>query len=74
QEAVLANGLKVGLAVGELDTRAVNASTAVSQILEELEIPYELLIIPDVPHDFGKLFNQIHDWAFDFYTSCWAQE
>ena len=72
--AVLANGLEVGLAVGELDTRAVNASTAVSQILEELAIPHELLIIPDVPHDFGKLFNQIHPWAFDFYTSCWEQE
>ena len=74
QEAVLANGLEVRLAVGQLDERAVNVSTAVSQILEELSIPHELLIIPDVPHDFGKLFNQIHDWAFDFYTSCWAQE
>ena len=71
QEAVLASGLQVGLAVGELDTRAVNATTAVQQILTELNIPHELQVVPDVPHNFGQLYNEIGLWALQFHAACW---
>jgi len=69
--AVLQSGLEVALAVGELDTRGVNASTAVDQLLTELNIPHQLRIVPDVPHNFGQLYNQIGLWALQFHASCW---
>ncbi len=71
QAAVLASGLEVGLAVGELDTRAVAATTAVQQILTELNIPHQVQIVPDVLHNFGQLYNQIGVWALQFHAACW---
>ncbi|VAW40993.1 hypothetical protein MNBD_CHLOROFLEXI01-1403, partial [hydrothermal vent metagenome] len=73
QDAILASGLQVGLAVGELDTRGVNATTAVQKILTDLDIPYELQIVPDVPHNFGQLYNQIGLWALQFHAACWEE-
>ncbi|VAW43213.1 hypothetical protein MNBD_CHLOROFLEXI01-3635 [hydrothermal vent metagenome] len=73
QDAILASGLQVGLVVGELDTRGVNATTAVQQILTELKIPHELQIVPDVPHNFGQLYNQIGVWALQFHATCWQK-
>ena len=69
--AVLENNLEVALVVGELDTRGVNASTAVEQLLTELNIPHQLHIVPDVPHNFGQLYNQIGVWALQFHAACW---
>jgi enterochelin esterase-like enzyme len=74
QTAVLANGLEVALVVGELDMRAVTATTAVDQILTELAIPHQLQIIPDVPHNFGQLYNVIGIWALQFHAACWNRE
>jgi enterochelin esterase-like enzyme len=71
RDAILASGLQVGLVVGELDTRGVSATTAVVQILTELNIPHELKIVPDVPHNFGQLYNQIGVWALQFHAACW---
>ncbi len=71
--AVLESGLEVALVAGELDTRGVNASTAVDQLLTELGIPHQLQIIPDVPHNFGQLYNQIGLWALQFHASCWQE-
>ena len=71
--AVLDSGLEVALVVGELDTRGVNASTAVAQLLTELNIPHQLRIVPDVPHNFGQLYNQIGLWALQFHASCWQE-
>ena len=73
QAAVLATGLEVALVVGELDTRAVNATTAVQQILAELTIPHQVQIIPDVPHNFGQLYNAVGEWALQFHADCWAE-
>jgi enterochelin esterase-like enzyme len=70
--AVLESGLEVALVVGELDTRAVNASTAVAETLTQLNIPHQLQIIPDVPHNFGQLYNQIGLQALQFHASCWS--
>lgn len=70
-EAVLDSDLEVALVVGELDTRGVNASTAVDQLLTELDIPHQLQIVPDVPHNFGQLYNQIGVWALQFHAGCW---
>ncbi|WP_420629536.1 alpha/beta hydrolase [Candidatus Leptofilum sp.] len=69
--AVLNSGLEVFLAVGELDMRAVNASTAVAGLLTQLGIPHQLQIVPDVPHNFGQLYNQIGVQALQFHASCW---
>lgn len=69
--AVLQNGLEVALVVGELDTRGVNASTAVADLLTQLGIPHQLQIVPDVPHNFGQLYNQIGLQALQFHASCW---
>lgn len=71
QDAILANGLQVGLVVGELDTRAMTATETVEQILADLGIPYEIQIVPDVPHNFGQLYNQIGLWALQFHANCW---
>lgn len=73
QAAVLENGLELALVVGELDTRAVTATTAVQQILTELNIPHQLQIVPDVPHNFGQLYNEIGLWALQFHASCWQE-
>lgn len=72
QAAILASGLQVGLVVGELDTRAVTATTAVQQILTELDIPHELQIVPNVAHNFGQLYNEIGVWALQFHAACWG--
>lgn len=69
--AVLQSGLEVALVVGELDTRGVNASTAVADRLTQLGIPHQLQIIPDAPHNFGQLYNQIGLQALQFHASCW---
>ncbi|MCA9899224.1 MAG: hypothetical protein H6654_19000 [Ardenticatenaceae bacterium] len=69
--AVLQSGLEVALVVGELDTRGVNASTAVADRLTQLGIPHQLQIVPDVPHNFGQLYNQIGLQALQFHASCW---
>lgn len=71
--AVLESGLEVALVAGEIDTRAVNASTAVDQLLTELNIPHQLRIVPEVPHNFGQLYNQIGLWALQFHASCWQE-
>lgn len=71
--AVLESGLEVALVVGELDMRGVNASTAVDQLLSELNIPHQLHIVPDVPHNFGQLYNQIGLWALQFHAACWQE-
>ena len=71
--AVLESGLEVALVVGELDMRGVNASTAVDQLLTELNIPHQLRIVPDVPHNFGQLYNQIGVWALQFHAACWQE-
>ncbi len=71
--AVLESGLEVALVVGELDMRGVNASTAVDQLLTELNIPHQLRIVPDVPHNFGQLYNQVGLWALQFHAACWQQ-
>ena len=71
--AVLQNGLEVALVVGELDTRGVNATTAVAQILSELNIPHQMQIVPDVPHNFGQLYNVIGVWALQFHAACWEE-
>ena len=71
QTAVLDSGLEVFLAVGELDMRAVNATTAVADQLTQLGIPHQLQIVPDVPHNFGQLYNQIGVQAIQFHASCW---
>lgn len=73
QAAVLASGLKVALVVGERDTRAVNATTVMVQTLTDLNIPHELVVVPDVSHNFGQLYNQIGLWALQFHASCWQQ-
>ncbi|WP_420645750.1 alpha/beta hydrolase [Candidatus Leptofilum sp.] len=69
--AVLDSGLEVFLAVGELDMRAVDASTAIADLLTQLGIPHQLQIVPDVPHNFGQLYNQIGVQALQFHASCW---
>ena len=71
QTTILESGLQVGLVVGELDTRAVTATTAVQQILTGLGIPHELQIVPDVAHNFGQLYNEIGLWALQFHAACW---
>ena len=69
--AVLESGLEVALVAGEVDMRAVNASTVVDQLLTQLNIPHQLRLVPDVPHNFGQLYNQIGVWALQFHASCW---
>ena len=73
QEAIMASGLEIALVVGELDMRAMNATAAVQQSLTELNIPYELQIVPDVPHNFGQLYNEIGIWALQFHAACWEE-
>lgn len=72
--AVVESGLEVALVVGEEDTRAVNASTAVDLLLTELNIPHQLRVVPDVPHNFGQLYNQVGIWALQFHAACWEFE
>ena len=73
QESIMASGLEIALVVGELDMRAMNATTVVQQSLTELNIPYELQIVPDVPHNFGQLYNEIGIWALQFHAACWEE-
>ncbi|MCP4415094.1 MAG: esterase family protein [Chloroflexi bacterium] len=70
QEAIIASDLQIALVVGELDMRAIKATTAFEQLLTDLTIPYELQTVPDVPHNFGQLYNQIGVWALQFHTDC----
>ncbi|MCA9945439.1 MAG: hypothetical protein KC449_18275 [Anaerolineales bacterium] len=73
QTAVLETGLEVALAVGEDDMRAMTATTAVDQLLTDLNIPHQLQIAPGVPHNFGQLYNAIGLWALQFHANCWQQ-
>ncbi|MBK7893620.1 MAG: alpha/beta hydrolase-fold protein [Candidatus Promineifilaceae bacterium] len=71
--AVLYYQLEIAFAVGELDTRAVEATTHASETLTELGIPHTVEIVPSIPHDFGKLYSQINRQALQYHASCWSQ-
>ncbi len=42
-------------------------------LLTELNIPHQLHIIPDMPHNFGQLYNEIGVWALQLHAACWEE-